>query len=69
MPHVIYLHSALTQGRIVISDPLLLKKLLRFEMIDLVIAAKSLHTILTATSLTAEVSTCCPLHLVWREAA
>jgi manganese transport protein len=38
MPHVIYLHSALTQGRIVIRDPQLLKKLLRFEMIDVVIA-------------------------------
>jgi hypothetical protein len=40
-----------------------------FEMIDVVIAAKSLHTILTVVSLTVEVSTCCPLHLVWREAA
>jgi len=69
MPHVIYLHSALTQGRIVTRDPPLLKKLLRFEMIDVVIAAKSLHTILIVASLTAEVSTCCPLHLVWREAA
>src|SRR2546427_1591731 len=27
MPHVIYLHSALTQGRIVTRDPPLLKKL------------------------------------------
>ena len=38
MPHVIYLHSALTQGRIVTRDPSLLKKLLRFEIIDVVIA-------------------------------
>jgi len=38
MPHVIYLHSALTQGRIVTRDPPLLKKLLRFEIIDVVIA-------------------------------
>jgi manganese transport protein len=38
MPHVIYLHSALTQGRIVTRDPPLLKKLLRFEMIDVIIA-------------------------------
>jgi len=66
---VIYLHSALTQGRIVTSDLPLLKKLLRFEIIDVVIAAKSLHTILTVASLTAEVSIFCPLRLVWREAA
>src|SRR5256886_1755405 len=38
MPHVIYLHSALTQGRIVTRSPQLLKKLLRFEMIDVIIA-------------------------------
>ena len=38
MPHVIYLHSALTQGRIGTRDPPLLKKLLRFEIIDVVIA-------------------------------
>lgn len=38
MPHVIYLHSALTQGRIVVKDPVKLKRLFRFEMIDVVIA-------------------------------
>jgi len=38
MPHVIYLHSALTQGRIVTREPSLLKRLLRFEMIDVIIA-------------------------------
>jgi manganese transport protein len=38
MPHVIYLHSALTQGRIVTRAPHLLKKLLRFESIDVVMA-------------------------------
>ena len=38
MPHVIYLHSALTQGRIVTRDPQLLKRLLRFELIDVVTA-------------------------------
>ncbi|MBO0790860.1 MAG: Nramp family divalent metal transporter, partial [Ktedonobacteraceae bacterium] len=38
MPHVIYLHSALTQGRIVTRKPEMLKKLLRFEIIDIVIA-------------------------------
>lgn len=38
MPHVIFLHSALTQGRIVTRSPDLLKKLLRFEIIDVFIA-------------------------------
>lgn len=38
MPHVIFLHSALTQGRIVTRNPELLKKLLRFEIIDVFIA-------------------------------
>src|SRR5258708_33286060 len=38
MPHVIFLHSALTQGRIVAHTPRLLKKLVRFERIDVLIA-------------------------------
>jgi manganese transport protein len=38
MPHVIFLHSALTQGRIVTRSPQLLKKLLHFEIIDVFIA-------------------------------
>ncbi len=38
MPHVIFLHSALTQGRIVTRSPHLLKKLVRFERIDVLIA-------------------------------
>lgn len=38
MPHVIYLHSALTQGRIVIHNPIQLKRLFHFEIIDVVIA-------------------------------
>jgi manganese transport protein len=38
MPHVIFLHSALTQGRIVVRDRDKLKKLLRFELIDVLIA-------------------------------
>ncbi len=38
MPHVIFLHSALTQGRIVTRSPQLLKKLLHFEVIDVLIA-------------------------------
>jgi manganese transport protein len=38
MPHAIYLHSALTQGRIVVHEPALLKRLFRYEVIDVVIA-------------------------------
>jgi manganese transport protein len=38
MPHVIYLHSALTQRRIVGRDEKEKKKILRFEKIDVVIA-------------------------------
>ncbi len=38
MPHVIFLHSSLTQGRIVTSDPAQLKKLFKFEVLDVTIA-------------------------------
>lgn len=38
MPHVIFLHSALTQGRIVTRDPTQLRRLFRFEVIDVVLA-------------------------------
>jgi manganese transport protein len=38
MPHVIFLHSALTQGRIVTRDPAQLKRLYRFELIDVLVA-------------------------------
>lgn len=38
MPHAIFLHSALTQGRIVVKDHRKLKKLFRFEIIDVGIA-------------------------------
>ncbi len=38
MPHVIYLHSALTQNRIVVRDPVKQKKLFHFELADVVIA-------------------------------
>ena len=38
MPHVIFLHSALTQGRIVTHDPQQLRRLFRFELIDVVVA-------------------------------
>jgi manganese transport protein len=38
MPHVIYLHSALTQGRIVTREPQQLRRLYRFQIIDVLIA-------------------------------
>jgi manganese transport protein len=38
MPHVIFLHSALTQNRIVVTDPSQQKRLFRFELIDVMIA-------------------------------
>ena len=38
MPHVIYLHSALTQDRVATSDAKQRRRLFRFELIDVVIA-------------------------------
>jgi manganese transport protein len=38
MPHVIFLHSSLTQGRIVAHDPAQMRRLFRFEVVDVVIA-------------------------------
>jgi len=38
MPHVIFLHSSLTQSRIVVREPNKLRKLFRFEIADVVIA-------------------------------
>ena len=38
MPHVIFLHSALTQGRIVVREPHLQRRLFRFELLDVGIA-------------------------------
>ena len=38
MPHVIFLHSSLTQGRIVVKDPDQRRRLFRYEIIDVTIA-------------------------------
>jgi len=38
MPHAIYLHSALTQGRIVVKDPIQLGRLFRYELVDVLVA-------------------------------
>ncbi len=38
MPHAIFLHSALTQNRIVVREPAQLRRLFRFEILDVMIA-------------------------------
>ena len=38
MPHAIYLHSALTQGRIVVREPSQLRRLFRYELVDVIVA-------------------------------
>ena len=38
MPHVVFLHSALTQGRIIVKEPALRRKLFHFELIDIIVA-------------------------------
>lgn len=38
MPHAIYLHSALMQGRVKVKKPDQLKRLFRFELVDVLIA-------------------------------
>jgi manganese transport protein len=38
MPHVIFLHSSLTQKRIMVRSPAKLRKLFKFEVVDVVIA-------------------------------
>ena len=38
MPHVIFLHSALTQGRVISRGPEQMKKLFRFQLADVAIA-------------------------------
>jgi manganese transport protein len=38
MPHAIFLHSALTQNRIIVREPALLKRLFHYEVADVLIA-------------------------------
>jgi manganese transport protein len=38
MPHVIFLHSSLTQDRIVVDSPVLRRRLFRFELVDVCVA-------------------------------
>jgi manganese transport protein len=53
MPHAIFLHSALTQGRVVVRKPELQRKLFRYEIVDIVIAmviASSVNAAMLITS-------------------
>jgi manganese transport protein len=38
MPHVIFLHSSLTQGRIITREPSQMKRLYRYELVDVALA-------------------------------
>jgi manganese transport protein len=38
MPHVIFLHSSLTQDRIVVDSPVLRRRLFRYELVDVTVA-------------------------------
>jgi manganese transport protein len=38
MPHVVFLHSALTQSRVVVTDPAQQRRLFHFELIDVFVA-------------------------------
>ena len=53
MPHAIFLHSALTQGRVVVKKPEQLKRLFRFEIIDVVIAMVIASSVNAAMLITA----------------
>jgi manganese transport protein len=56
MPHAIFLHSALTQKRIVAKDPAQMRRLFHFEVIDVVIAM-GLASVLNAAMLVMAAST------------
>ena len=56
MPHAIYLHSALTQDRIVVKDPGQLRRLFRYEVVD-VFVAMGLASLINAAMLIMAAST------------
>ncbi len=56
MPHAIYLHSALTQDRIVVRDPVQLRRLFRYEVVD-VLVAMGLASLINAAMLIMAAST------------
>jgi manganese transport protein len=53
MPHALFLHSALTQGRVVVKKPEQLKRLFHFEIIDVVIAMVIASSVNAAMLITA----------------
>ncbi|MGA2502641.1 MAG: Nramp family divalent metal transporter [Anaerolineales bacterium] len=53
MPHAIFLHSALTQGRVVVKKPEQQKRLFHFEIIDVVIAMVIASSVNAAMLITA----------------
>jgi manganese transport protein len=56
MPHAIFLHSALTQGRIVVRDKVRLRRLFRYEVADVLIAM-SIASLVNAAMLIMAAST------------
>ena len=56
MPHAIFLHSALMQDRIVVKEPAQLRRLFRFEIID-VLVAMGLASLINAAMLIMAAST------------
>ena len=56
MPHAIFLHSALMQGRVRVTDPAKQRRLYRFELID-VVAAMSVAGVVNAAILIMAAST------------
>lgn len=53
MPHALFLHSALMQGRVVVKKPEQLRRLFRFEIIDVVIAMVIASSVNAAMLITA----------------
>ena len=53
MPHALFLHSALTQGRVVVKKPEQLRRLFHFEIVDVVIAMVIASSVNAAMLITA----------------
>jgi manganese transport protein len=53
MPHAIFLHSALTQGRVVVKKPAQLRRLFTYEIVDVVIAMVIASSVNAAMLITA----------------
>ena len=53
MPHALFLHSALTQGRVVVKKPKQLRRLFHYEIVDVVIAMVIASSVNAAMLITA----------------